>query len=92
MRLSLRGHMVVSDNAIESSDLSQLAHAFNDDALIPPGMYVLLFTGPGTKDGALVYYTYMNRAFSVWDRCTGPIHVLNTQHSFVDRAPTLVMN
>jgi len=98
MRLSLRGHMVVSDNAIDASDLTQLAHAFNDDVLIPPGMYVLLFSGRGTpkwartKDGALVYYAYMHRDYAVWDQCNGPIHVLNTHHSFVDRTPNLVMS
>jgi hypothetical protein len=47
LRLSLRGHVIVSDAAIENSDLSFAAHAFNDDVQVPPGMYVLLSTGRG---------------------------------------------
>ena len=87
----------MSETAIEEADLSRAAHVFNDDVLIPPGMYVLLFSGAGTarwartKDGALVYYAFMNRDSSVWDRCTGPVHLLSTQHSFADRAPALLL-
>jgi len=97
LRLSLRGHLVVSDAAIEHADLSFAAHAFNDDVLIPPGMYVLLSTGRGTprwtrtKEGALVYYAYMNRDSAVWDRIVGPLHILCTQHTFTERPPALLL-
>lgn len=97
LRLSLRGHLIVSDAAIESADLSFAAHAFNDDVQVPPGMYILLATGRGaprwtrTKEGALVYYAYMNRDTAVWDRVAGPLHILNTQHTFAERAAPLMI-
>lgn len=97
LRLSLRGHMIVSDAAIETADLSFAAHVFNDDVQVPPGMYVLLATGRGcprwtkTKEGALVYYAYMNRDSCVWDRVAGPLHILSTQHSFIERQPPFVL-
>lgn len=96
MRMTLRGHIIVSDSAVEDSNLSQAAHVFSDDVLIPAGMYVLLFTGHGnprwtrTRDGALVYYAYMGRDRSVWDRTAGPLHILNTHHTFCERAPALM--
>ncbi len=98
LRLSLRGHLVVSDAAIEHSDLSFAAHAFNDDVQVPPGMYILLATGRGnprwvrTKEGALVYYAYMNRDTSVWERASGSVHVLCPQHTFAERAPALLLS
>ena len=97
LRLSLRGHLVVSDAAIERSDLTFAAHAFSDDVLIPPGMYVLLVTGRGaprwarTREGALVYYAYMNRDDSVWERVGGPVHVLSPHHTFAERPPALLL-
>ena len=97
LRLSLRGHLVVSEAAIEDANLSVSAHAFSDDVLVPPGMYILLFTGCGTprwtrsKDGALVYYAFMNRDTAVWDRSTGPLHVLCTQHTYSERPPALLL-
>lgn len=97
LRLNLRGHMVLSDAAIEASDLSFSAHAFNDDVQVPPGMYVLLSTGRGTprwtrtKEGALVYYAFMNRDACVWERVAGSLHVLSTQHTFTERAPALLL-
>lgn len=45
LRLTLRGHLVASDQAIRNSDLAIGAHAFSDDVAIGPGMYVLLHTG-----------------------------------------------
>jgi len=87
----------VSDAAIEHADLSFAAHAFNDDVQVPPGMYILLSTGKGsprwtrTKEGALVYYAYMNRETAVWERVAGPLHILNTQHTFAERATPLMI-
>ncbi len=97
LRLNLRGHLVVSDAAIENSDLSFAAHAFNDDVQVPPGMYVLLSTGRGTprwtrtREGSLVYYAFMNRDACVWDRIVGPVHVLHPHHTFTERAPALML-
>ena len=97
MRLSLRGHVVVSDSAIEDSNLMHGAHAFSDDVLIPPGMYVLLFTGHGSprwtrsRDGSLVYYAFMGKDSAVWDRSSGPLHVLSTQHTFAERSPAVML-
>ena len=98
MRLSLRGHVVISDSAVDDSNMAQAAHVFSDYVFIPPGMYVLLFSGQGnprwtrTKDGALVYYCYMNRCSAVWDRSSGPLHILSTQHTFSERMPALLAN
>ena len=97
MRLNLRGHLVMSQSAIEGADLTMTAHAFADDVLVPPGMFVLLSTGYGeprwakTKDQQLVYYAFMGRAHTVWDRCSGPIHVLGTQHTFTERSPAMLL-
>lgn len=97
LRLNLRGHLVVGETAIESSDLSLAAHAFSDEVQVAPGMYVLLFTGHGaprwvrTRDGALVYYAYMNRDLPVWDRSAGPLHILSPQHTFTERPPALLL-
>jgi len=97
LRLNLRGHLVVSDSALDEGNLNQAAHAFADDVLIPPGMYVLLSSGAGncrwarTRDGALVYYAFMNRDAPVWERTYGPIHILSTQHTFTERVPALLL-
>lgn len=92
MRLNLRGHVVLSEAALNSGNLCREAHAFGDDTNVPPGCYVLLFSGEGnprwarTKDGALVYYAYMNREAPVWESVAGPMHVLATQHTYTERA------
>ena len=97
LRINLKGHLVASENAIASSDLSFAAHALADEALIPPGMYVLLSTGCGepkwtrAKDGAMIYYTYMNRTTSVWERSCGSVHLLSMQHTYADRGPALLL-
>lgn len=94
LRLNLRGHLVMSQSALEGAELASVAHVFSEEALIPPGVYVVLSTGVGearwtkTKEGTLVYYAYMGRRHSVWDRCSGPIHILNTQHTYTERMPS----
>ena len=98
MRIALRGHVVLSECAVDSGDLSMTGHAFKDDVNIPPGIYVILFSGFGTsrwtktKDGALVYYTYMDRDSSVWHRSTGPLHVLNRIHTYAGRREALLVS
>ena len=98
LRINLRGHLVMSECAVNDQDLSRFVHLFTDDVLIPAGMYVLLGTGEGenrwsrTKDGSLIFYSYMHRRSTVWDRCVLPLHLLNTQHSYSERRePALVM-
>lgn len=97
LRLQLRGHVVLSDAAIQASNLLYASHVFSDDVLIPAGMYVMLRTGHGesrwckTRDGALVYYAFMGRDRSIWNEITGPVHVLSTQHSFTERREGLVL-
>ena len=98
MRASLRGHVLLSESSLETSDLSFGAHAITDEALIPPGMYVILFTGSGeprwgrTKDGAMVFHSYMNRPHTVWSRCPGALHLLHAQHTYVERPePALLL-
>lgn len=97
LRVKLRGHVVLSDCAIEDGNLASFAHVFPDDALIPAGMYVLLSTGYGesrwakTKDGQMIYYSYMNRPHAIWDQCPGAVHLLAPQHTFVDKGPALML-
>ena len=82
----------MSQSALEGAELASVAHVFAEETLIPPGVYVVLSTGPGeprwakTKEGTLVYYTYMSRGHSVWDHCSGPIHILSTHHTYTGRA------
>jgi hypothetical protein len=96
MRIQLRGHALISERALSEADLS-LGHLLIDDTAVPPGMYVLVMTGVGeprwgkTKEGALVFYTYMNQADSLWFRCPGPIHLQHTQHSYCERPAGLLL-
>lgn len=97
MRINLRGHVVMSDTSVDSGNLACSAHVFADDALIPPGNYVILYSGHGesrwvrTKDGTNVYYTFMGRDTAVWEYTQGPMHVLSTHHTYVERGPALVL-
>jgi hypothetical protein len=98
LRINLRGHVLISETALDGRDLNRSAHVFSEEVLVPAGMYVLLITGQGepkwsrTKDGALIYHAYMGREFPVWDRSEPPLHVLCKQHSFAEpREPVLVL-
>lgn len=79
----------MSDRAIDGDRSAK--HVFDNDASIPGGMYVLLTSGIGesrwakTKDGAMVYYAFMNRERPVWSDTTGALHILSIQHSYVER-------
>ena len=91
MRLPLRGHLILCQRALDSSDLNLGSYVFADEAVIPAGMYVLLVTGIGesrwskTKDGAMIYYAFMNQERSVWNEVPGPMHLLSTQHTYSER-------
>lgn len=92
MRIKLRGHILMSEDAIEGADLSNAAHVLKDDEYIPPGLFVLLSTGTGlphwgkTKDGTYVYHTYMGLSRPFWNTHTGAIHILCPHHSYCERA------
>ena len=96
LRECLRGHVVLSEAALECGEKLGLSHVFRDEELIPSGMYVILYSGKGkprwarTKENALVFFTYMEREESVWQNCPGPLHLLVKQHSFVNRAVSLM--
>jgi hypothetical protein len=96
LREVLRGHVVLSEAALENLDCLPLSHVFRDEEQVPSGMYVILYTGHGTprwartKDNALVYFAYMGRDESVWQRCPGPVHLLVRQHSYSARQSQLM--
>ncbi len=91
LRANLRGIVVLSDLAVEAGSFACGSHVFSEDVAVPPGAFVLLQTGEGesrwakTKDGAMVYYSYMGRREIVWSRMCGPIHVLAAQHTYTER-------
>jgi hypothetical protein len=97
LRIQLRGHVLVSELAVASGSFSAGAFIFSDDALIPAGMFVLLATGEGesrwarSKDGSLVFHTYMNRSEAVWEHTSNPIHLMNLQHSYTERPVGLLL-
>jgi len=97
MRAQLRSHAVVAELALELGRITEAIHLFSDDVEVLAGMYVLLHSGIGTpgwtrtKDGLLVYVTYMGRKQSVWNSCTGPIHLLAPQHTYAERKQDLMM-
>lgn len=96
LRECLRGHVVLSEAALENAERLELSHVFRDEEQIPSGMYVILYTGHGkprwarTKENALVYFAYMGRDRSVWNNCPGPLHLLVKQHSYVHRQVGLI--
>jgi hypothetical protein len=97
LRAHLRGHAVMSESVVESGNFGVGAHMFGDDVHIPPGKYVLLLTGTGeprwtkTRDGQLMYQTYMNWERTVWSNLEGPLRVLNTQHSYSDKTTAILL-
>lgn len=98
MRISLKGHLVVSEDALLTGALSHSAYAFSDEVTIAPGLFVILFSGDGeprwarTKDGAMVYHAYMGRSHPVWHHCGATMHVVSVQHTYTERAePSLLL-
>lgn len=91
LRATLKGHVLLSDGALRNSDSRLGTHIFNDDVLVPAGMYVILFSGAGTprwgktRDGAHVYHAYMARSEAVWSHCDLPLHLLHVQHTYNER-------
>jgi len=91
-RITLRGHIVLSEGALSTGDLSVGAHCFAENEQTASGMYVMLITGSGenrwgrTKDGATIYLCYMNRPKPIWLNFPGPVHVLAPQHTYTERS------
>jgi hypothetical protein len=98
LRISLRGHVVLSECSIDSEVIGRAAHVFSDEEKVPAGMYILLRSGSGssrwtkTKDGSLVYYAYMGRTSAVWEKSTGPLHLLGPQHTFAERREMVALH
>lgn len=96
MRVQLRGYVIMSESAIERGSMYANSHVMADEIAIPPGMYVLLFTGTGTprwtrtKDGMHVYQTYMQQDLPVWSRTEGPLHIMHAHHTYVERSADLI--
>jgi len=97
LKLNLRGHVLLGEQALEHADVADFFHLFTDDVSIGPGHFVLLYTGSGiakwarTKEQQLVYYTFMGRYGSVWERTSGALHVLCPQHSYQDRRDAVLL-
>lgn len=97
LRETLRGHVVLSEAALEHGEHLRLSHVFREDEQVPSGMYVILYSGHGTprwartKENALVFFAYMGRDESVWNQCTGPLHLLVKQHSYAVRSAHQLM-
>jgi len=99
MRANLRSHIIVSDDAIDASDLALGAHAFAEEVLVPAGMFVILHTGPGegkwarSKDGTNIYNAFMGRCQPVWSQAKGALHILQRQHSYAEpKGPPLLLH
>jgi hypothetical protein len=97
MRVSLKGHAILSESAFLTGDLTLGAYAFPDDVSIAPGLYVVLTTGPGnprwarTKDGTHVYHAYMFKESPVWSKAELPLHMMGSQHVYAERAEPLLV-
>jgi len=90
MRLKLRGHILMSEAYLSHYSLDAL-YAFTDEEHIHPGAFTLLYSGTGinrwakTKEGSLVYICYVGARQSIWNSAPGPMHILNTQHTYEER-------
>jgi len=88
---------VVSESAFEGAHLCDVSHIFTDDVFIAPGGYVVLYTGQGSagfrrsKDGTNLYHTYIGSEEPIWSRCSLPVHILNKQHSYIERGEPLLL-
>ncbi|MBL8065146.1 MAG: hypothetical protein JNM34_04720 [Chthonomonadaceae bacterium] len=95
MRVTLRGHAVISDESIDGD--VPVMHVFTDDVSVMPGQFVLLRTCPGaahwssTAEGQRVYYTYVGRLAPLWSATKGAIQLLAPQHSYCDRSAEAIL-
>lgn len=91
MRINLRGHLILTDAALDTGLAACSAHVFPDNEFLAPGGYALLRTCAGepgwsrTRDGALIYHAYMNQRACAWREAYGQLHVLAIQHTYAER-------
>lgn len=96
MRVSLRGHALVSEGSIRDGDETVVILA--DEIDLMPGQYALVRSCSGqarwshTPDGYHIFYTYAGRRQCLWARHWDPIHILAPQHTYCERSvePLLV--
>jgi hypothetical protein len=97
LKSTLRGHILISEDAFERGLGSAGSYVFLDDVSIAPGLYVLLTTGRGsphwarTRDGAHAYRAYMGADRSVWRNLEGALTLLAPQHTFTERGGALLL-
>lgn len=98
LRINLRGHALISDSVLDSGDMWSAAFVLGIDEVIRPGQYVVVYTGHGearstvNKEGVSVMYVYLGRSLPVWADQSAPIHILHTQHSYIERPTALVLS
>lgn len=97
MRVTLKGHAILSESALLTGDFGMGAYAFPDEIHLAPGLYVVLSTGAGiprwarTKDGTNLYHAYMFREKPLWSEVELPLHVVATQHSYTERPEPIMV-
>lgn len=98
LRVNLRGHIVMAEACVNEGEPLDCLHILTEDVVIPPGAFVILYTGVGeskwtrTKDQSLAYYCHIGKEQSIWDRRPGAIHVLSIQHSYQTRQQPLTVS
>lgn len=96
LKVHLKGHFLLTEVTLNSGDVSSSSHLFTDDVSVPAGAFVILSTGTGephwsrSKDGALLFCSYMNRSTAAWADGT-TLHLLAPQHSFSERREMLLL-
>jgi len=89
IRVKLKGHAIVEES--KSEEAGPAMYLFAETECIPPGNFVLLKSGIGeskwglSKDGSRVYFTYAGGNQTLWSCLEGSLHLLGTQHTFVER-------
>lgn len=97
MRITLKGHAILSESALLTGDFNMGSYAFPDEVHIAPGLYVVLSTGAGvprwarTKDGTNLYHAYMFKEQPLWSKCELPLHVMSSQHSYSERPEPIMV-
>ncbi len=92
LRVKLRGHILMSECALDDGSVEESLQVLKDDEYVPPGLFVLVSTGSGmphwgkTKDGTYVFHTYLGMARPFWNNCPGAIHILCPHHSYCERS------
>lgn len=89
-RLTPKGHVILSEEAVIGISRFGI-HIFTEQEWIMPGQFLMLCTGFGeskwvrSQDQSLLLQVFMGRTENVWPASVGPIHVLATKHSFIER-------